>query len=399
MKACLITIGDELLEGVIRNSNAEWFGEKLWDSGLSLERHISVSDDAQTISEIVQVITESMDICVLSGGLGPTSDDQTTAAIANALNSQLIVDTNALTGLLAAGLSESRAARQAQRPECAQSLKNHAGHAPIIKFQLNGCLCFALPGVPKEFKAGFQHHISPLVKPTEPYHSVTLSCLNIGESTLSARVASADLPPQVDCRYQAAPPFTHLRLRSRSKQMIDDSTALLTPLLGVHHIKYEADELNRMLSAALKALNWSISTAESCTSGLISAELGRLSGASSFLQGGICAYSNTVKTQVLGVKQSTIEEFGAVSEACAREMALNVRSVLNTEVGLSVTGIAGPDGGTPTKPVGTVCFGWSFEDQTITETVQFRGNRASIRKASAVWSLNRCLELLRAHNQ
>lgn len=396
LNICLLTIGDELLEGVIRNTNAEWFCTELWSKGLPAAAHVSLPDDAEVIASMLSGLCERFDLCVLCGGLGPTTDDVTAEALGLMADTNLVPDNVQQARLTELGLTFERASLQARRPETATAHENKVGYAPLLSMHYKTCRVVALPGVPREFKSGVEMLVLPFLQRSTSCHAQTLSFLNLGESRLSAAVEAAQLDPKVEVRYQAAPPFTHLRLRSDNASPMEIAIDRLTTALQPHWIPHTGDALLRKLAARAEAASLWIATAESCTSGMIGAALGRLPGASGFLIGGVIAYSNEVKQHNLGVTKTTLERHGAVSEACAAEMAEGVCRTFRADVGLSVTGIAGPGGGSKDKPVGTVCFGWCVNGQTRTETINFRGNRTSIREASAVWSLNRCLELLSA---
>ena len=396
MNICLLTIGDELLEGIIRNSNAEWLSQTLWARGVSLHEHVTVPDRVEQIADRLILLAQKADICVLSGGLGPTTDDVTVSALATALGEEIVIDQTQQQRLLELGLSLERAQYQARRPQSARSIDNAAGHAPLLSLMLGSCAVIVLPGVPREFKSGVTTQVLPLTVGASSYAAKTLSFLNLGESRLHASVQAAKLDRSIEVRFQASPPYTHLRLRSLDADLLSSVVKHFTVELRQHWVPHTGSALIEALKTALVTTGQTISTAESCTAGMIAAELGRIAGASSYFMGGVVSYSNDAKVNLLNVNRATIAENGAVSEQCAAEMAEGTRAALGTDVGLSVTGVAGPGGGSLEKPVGTVCFGWSVRDRTITETVHFRGKRTSIREASTVWSLNRCLELLSA---
>ncbi len=398
LKISVLTIGDELLEGVILNTNAQWLGQELWALGLSLSEHATVPDDVSEIALAVERLSQRNDVCILSGGLGPTTDDVTVEGLAHALKEPIVTDETQFARLRKIGLNHARAQHQARRPNSAQAVDNSKGHAPLIQCHLNACLCVALPGVPREFKSGFSTIVHPALENLNTYTSKSLAFLNLGESRLMETVQALNLSSVIECRYLADPPLTHLRLRTEHDENFIDTVQQITTQLAPHYLPKSGEALMEALHLALSDQNLTIATAESCTSGLIADALANRAGSSRFLLGGIVAYSNEVKLNQLEVNPSTLSQFGAVSETCAQEMALNVCRILEADVGLSVTGIAGPGGGTDDKPVGTVCFGWHLDNQTIVQTVLFRGNRSSIRRASAVWSLHRCLELIRARS-
>ena len=396
MNICLLTIGDELLEGIIRNSNAEWLATELWASGMTLNEHVTVADRTEDIANTLVRLSKTADLCVVSGGLGPTPDDLTIDALATMVGDPLVTDEGQFQRLLQKGLAKDRARHQSRRPESAQSFDNPEGQAPFISMTVDQCTVIAFPGVPHEFRSGARTHVLTEFVSSRIYAAQTLTCVNLGESRLYDTVEAVGISSGVDVRYQAAPPYTHLRLRSLDAVLLDETVTQLSSKLSRYLMPYTGEALMRRLKELLDHHALSISTAESCTAGMIASQLGHLPGSSSFLLGGVVSYSNEVKTNTLGVSASTLLEFGAVSERCALEMAEGICRVLGSDIGLSVTGIAGPGGGSKEKPVGTVCFAWSIQGKTITETVHFRGKRTSIRQASTVWSLNRCMELLSA---
>ena len=396
MKIALLTIGDELLEGAISNSNAQWASQELWTQGLSFQTHLTVRDDKECIVGALNEVKNTHDMCIISGGLGPTPDDVTVAALSQFLEQPMISDEKQCARLVGKGLPFEKAQRLSLRPKSSESFDNHVGQAPLILGQKSEFRFLALPGVPSEFKGGF-NQLMPRILMTESHvHHRQLTFINLGETALVKAWRALGQEDKVQARYLADAPFTHLRLVSKDLTALEASVKDVATKLSSQLIEHDADQRLTSLSEQLNRLGASIATAESCTAGMIAAELGRLSGASSFLQGGVVAYSNDVKIKQLGVSHDIISQFGAVSEPCAAAMARGVCDLLGADVGVSVTGIAGPGGGTNDKPVGTVCFGWSIFGEVRTQTMQFRGDRTSIRIASAVWSLHQARESLRA---
>lgn len=396
MKIALLTIGDELLEGTISNSNAQWASQELWTQGLSFQTHLTVRDNTASIVRALSEVKLTHDVCVISGGLGPTPDDVTVAALSQFLEESLTSDEKQRTRLVQKGLPFEKADRLSLRPKSSESFDNRVGQAPLILGRKSEFRFLALPGVPSEFKDGFRQ-LMPKILTTESHvHHRQLTFINLGETALVKAWRALEQGTEVQARYLADAPFTHLRLVSKDIVSLEKSANDVATKLSSQLIEHDADRRLTSLSAQLNRLGVSIATAESCTAGMIASELGRLSGASSFLQGGVVAYSNDVKMRQLGVSPRTLAQFGAVSEPCAASMARGVCDLLGAEVGVSVTGIAGPGGGSEDKPVGTVCFGWCIFGEVRTQTIRFRGDRTSIRIGSTVWSLHQALESLRA---
>ena len=370
MKVDIITIGDEILIGQIVDTNSAWMSQRLGEIGASVRRKYSVGDVA---SEIRGAIVESLsvaDVVITTGGLGPTKDDITKRVLAEMFDCELVRDEDtyarvermmALRGIEFNELNKA----QALVPEGCRVLPNHKGTAPGMWFEREGRVVVCLPGVPFEMEALMSGSVLPLLQERFNLSAVvhrTAITFGLAESMLAERIAAWEsaLPEFLHLAYLPSPSQLRLRLsaydveREVAEMAIDEQFELLMPLLGDLFVGWDGATVQSAVAEMLIAKGQTLAAAESCTGGALSAKFTAMNGASSYFMGGVVSYSNEVKNQVLGVSAEDLETYGAVSEPVARQMAEGVRRVCGTTWGVSTTGIAGPTGGTPDKPVGTV---------------------------------------------
>ena len=370
MKVDIITIGDEILIGQIVDTNSAWMSQRLGEIGASVRRKYSVGDVA---SEIRGAIVESLsvaDVVITTGGLGPTKDDITKRVLAEMFDCELVRDEDtyarvermmALRGIEFNELNKA----QALVPECCRVLPNHKGTAPGMWFEREGRVVVCLPGVPFEMEALMSESVLPMLQERFNLSAVvhrTAITFGLAESMLAERIAAWEdaLPEFLHLAYLPSPSQLRLRLsaydveREVAERAIDEQFSLLMPLLGDLFVGWDGATVQSAVAEMLIAKGQTLAAAESCTGGALSAKFTAMNGASSYFMGGVVSYSNEVKNRVLGVRAEDLETYGAVSEPVARQMAEGVRRVCGTTWGVSTTGIAGPTGGTPDKPVGTV---------------------------------------------
>ena len=370
MKVDIITIGDEILIGQIVDTNSAWMSQRLGEIGASVRRKYSVGDVA---SEIRGAIVESLsvaDVVITTGGLGPTKDDITKRVLAEMFDCELVRDEDtyarvermmALRGIEFNELNKA----QALVPECCRVLPNHKGTAPGMWFEREGRVVVCLPGVPFEMEALMTESVLPMLQERFNLSAVvhrTAITFGLAESMLAERIAAWEdaLPEFLHLAYLPSPSQLRLRLsaydveREVAERAIDEQFSLLMPLLGDLFVGWDGATVQSAVAEMLIAKGQTLAAAESCTGGALSAKFTAMNGASSYFMGGVVSYSNEVKNRVLGVRAEDLETYGAVSEPVARQMAEGVRRVCGTTWGVSTTGIAGPTGGTPDKPVGTV---------------------------------------------
>ncbi|MBO5361791.1 MAG: CinA family nicotinamide mononucleotide deamidase-related protein [Paludibacteraceae bacterium] len=400
MRAEIITIGDELLIGQVVDTNSAWMAERLNESGIELYQITSVHDDREHILKALDDAFSRADIVLTTGGLGPTKDDITKHVMCEYFGTTLVEDSRVREHIHE--LYKERpdvlnrlTATQWLVPESAKILTNRVGSAPIMVFEQTGKLLVALPGVPHEMKIAMREQVMPFLEFRERSQSElqngasaysleasgeiihrTMMLYGIAESTLAIRIEEWEnaLPTTMHLAYLPKDGIIRLRLSSygeATKEEIEQQIANLKPLIAGNLIATEDLPLETILGNQLKARHQTIATAESCTGGRLAAALNAQSGASAYYMGSVVAYDNTIKEQVLGVKHSTLEKYGAVSEQTVREMAEGVRALMNTDYAIATSGIAGPTGGTPEKPVGTVWIAWATPDGTTAECYHF----------------------------
>lgn len=383
MIASIITIGDELLIGQVVDTNSAWMAERLNEAGIELYQITSVHDDREHILKALDEAFSRADIVLTTGGLGPTKDDITKHVMCEYFGTTLVEDSRVREHIHE--LYEERpdvlnrlTATQWLVPESATILPNRVGSAPIMVFEQTGKLLVALPGVPHEMKIAMAEQVLPYIGSKgrgEIIHR-TMMLYGIAESTLALQIEDWEnaLPQSMHLAYLPKDGIIRLRLSSygeATKEEIEQQLANLKPLIAGNLIATEDLPLETILGNQLKARHQTIATAESCTGGRLAAALNAQSGASAYYMGSVVAYDNTIKEQVLGVRHDTLEKYGAVSEQTVREMAEGVRALMNTDYAIATSGIAGPTGGTPEKPVGTVWIAWATPDGTTAECYHF----------------------------
>ncbi len=367
-----LAIGDELLDGRIADTNSQTLADALYRHRVSLSGARVVDDDIDRIEAALLDLAATADIIVTSGGLGPTTDDVTAQAVARAAGVDVTRDQATLDKLQALFAKRTlpmpaNNERQADVPVGADIWPNGAGISPGFLTRVGPATVVSLPGVPREYRWFVAEHVVGLVTGRLPDRVATahrtVRGLGIAESALADVVEKMQLGPEVRIQYRTRFPENHVRFivtakspeeaDARAAQLAEEAAAAIG---GAVYAIGERD-LEDLLLTALVDAEATVSLAESCTGGLIAERLTAVPGASRAFWGGAVTYANEAKVAVLGVNPDTLAAHGAVSEEVAAEMAQGARERLGTTYALSVTGIAGPDGGTPEKPVGTVCFG------------------------------------------
>ncbi len=383
MRAEIITIGDELLIGQVVDTNSAWMAERLNEAGIELYQITSVHDDREHILKALDEAFSRADIVLTTGGLGPTKDDITKHVMCEYFGTTLVEDSRVREHIHE--LYKERpdvlnrlTATQWLVPESATILPNRVGSAPIMVFEQTGKLLVALPGVPHEMKIAMTEQVLPYIgsKGSGEIIHRTMMLYGIAESTLALKIEEWEnaLPQSMHLAYLPKDGIIRLRLSSygeATKEEIEQQIANLKPLIAGNLIATEDLPLETILGNELKARHQTIATAESCTGGRLAAALNAQSGASAYYMGSVVAYDNRIKEQVLGVAHDTLLEWGAVSEQTVREMAEGVRALMNTDYAIATSGIAGPTGGTPEKPVGTVWIAWAMPEGTIAKCFHF----------------------------
>lgn len=382
MKVQIISIGNELLIGDTINTNASWMGEFMTSLGFEVTEVYTISDELHLIKSTISRSMKHSDVVLCTGGLGPTHDDITKAAIADLFNSKMRVDEQVLDYIKR--MFESRNIpfsksnhAQAEIPENCEVLFNKMGTAPGMWFKENDCYLACMPGVPYEMKYLMKYPIAEKLRTAFGevgfLYSRYLKTVGIGESTLSDSIIgdiTNFLTDGVSLAYLPMPGGVTLRLNGKgtTKQEAEGSVQKLASHIYSKASIYIIGEgkhltISESVGKILRQQGKTIATAESCTGGMIANELTNIAGSSTYMMGGIVSYANSVKVNQLGVLKSDLESVGAVSKEVALQMAKGVAEELGTDIGISTTGIAGPDGGSDEKPVGTVWMGyWSKEE-------------------------------------
>ena len=392
MKAHLLTIGDELLIGQTTNTNAAWLGRRLSRLGIRVGRTVTMSDSRDAIQQGLDRAYRDARLVICTGGLGPTHDDVTRTVVGEYFDAPLHPDEALLDRVQRYYNRRDRdmppsAPSLAQVPEGFEPLDNPVGAAVGLWYEApDGRIAVLLPGIPDEMKSIFDAAVEPRLEALPgvgEVHHRTLVTAGIGETALQKRLGDLSDALRDDVHLAYLPSTSGVRLRLSADGTEADATARLNEVEGV--IRERAGTyiigtgdvtLEEALGGLLRDRDATIAAAESATGGLIGHRLTGVAGASDYFMGGIVAYANRVKTAVLGVEAAAIREHGAVSEAVAKQMAAGVRAALETTLGVSTTGIAGPTGGTPDKPVGTVWVGVADADGAHARQHQFVEDRS-----------------------
>jgi len=396
MTAAILSIGTELTRGEIVNTNAAWLSAELTAAGFTVDAIEVIADDMDRMVSTIQRIAAGHRVVIVTGGLGPTTDDMTAAAAAKAAGVSLVRDESALLAIRRRVEARGRTMnagheKQADLPAGADVLPNGVGTAPGFSFAIGDTPLFFLPGVPREMKRMFTDQVLPRIRPTAPNNTfqVRLRTYGLGESLVGQALKDIEgTHAGVTLGYRVHFPEVDVKVHARgaNQQLARDlalrAAAEVRKRLG--DVVYgEGDEaFAEMVGRAVRSRGYSLALAESCTGGLIAHMLTHYP-ASDYLVGGAVTYANSAKTRLLGVSEDTLRGHGAVSAEVAAEMAEGVRRVCETDVGLSVTGIAGPTGGTAEKPVGLVYWAVSHPGGTVVRTKVFQGEREEVQTAAA----------------
>lgn len=387
----IITVGDEILYGQITDTNSQWMSAELDKIGIRTVRKTSVGDSREAILSALQAAEAVADIILITGGLGPTKDDITKQTLAEYFNTELVFDQSVLDNITRLFSARGREVtptnrRQAYVPAGCRVLQNLIGTAPGMWLERNGKVFVSLPGIPYEMKKLMSEQVLPALQAqfrTPHIIHRMIKTVNIPESTLSDLIESWELalPPHIKLAYLPRMGQVRLRLtgtgtdKAALQAEIDRETEKVVAIIGKYFYGYDEEEIETKVAELLMAQGKTIATAESCTGGYIAHQFTKHAGSSRYFVGGIVAYSNEVKISQLGVLPETLATHGAVSEPTVRQMAENVRVRYGASIGIATTGIAGPDGGTPEKPVGTVWIGYADGTQTIAKKLALAQER------------------------
>ena len=388
-RAVLLSQGDEVITGQTLDSNAAWLAEQLTSFGFEVVLQLTVGDRVDDIAWGLELGCQRGDVLICTGGLGPTQDDLTVEVVAQITQDQLTLDQGTLDHIQALYKSIRRVMppaniKQAMLPSRATILKNDWGTAPGLHVEHSDCQAYFVPGVPREMKALWKHRILPDLSARfqlPPERLLVFRCMGVHESKLAELMAPFNERPGMVLGFRTMLPENQVKLRlsaELSEQDEQDARAEALQILGKHCYGVNSGNLVQVIGELLTERQEALATAESCTGGSISAQLTAVPGSSGYFMQGVCAYANAAKTQQAGVPAELIQTYGAVSEPVAVAMAEGIRERAGTTYGLSTTGIAGPGGGSPDKPVGTVHIACATPKGTHHVKLALRGSRDRI---------------------
>jgi len=391
MKAEIITIGDELLIGQTIDTNSAWMGAELSSIGFEVVQITSISDKKNHIISTLKTKVGQADVVLITGGLGPTSDDITKQTLCEFFETKLVFCEevyNDIEKMLIRRnfLMNDNNRRQAEIPESCRVLRNATGTAPGMWFEKDGTIFISMPGVPYEMKYIMTEHVIPELKSRfTSQHIIHRNIMTYG--TFEARLAEilsdfeASLPDNIKLAYLPSSGVIKLRLsgngtsRSKLESIVGEQLDKLYKIIPEFIYGENEESLEMVTGKLLSNKNQTLSTAESCTGGRISQLITSVPGSSAYFKGSVIAYDNSVKTGILGVSSDLINKWGAVSRETVVKMAEGVRALLNTDYAVATSGIAGPTGETDEKPVGTVWIAVASADATVAEKYTFGNDR------------------------
>lgn len=403
MKAEILCVGTELLLGDIVNTNAQYLSSRLADLGISIYHQSVVGDNVERLKKEFEEAFSRADLVITTGGLGPTPDDLTKETGAEYFNKKMLLDQDSLDKLNSYFIKNGKGdlkgnnIKQAYFPEGSVVFPNNHGTAPGCAIDENGKVLIVLPGPPREMKPMFEESVVPFLKKYSKYvlKSKVLKICGIGEGIMAEKIANIinnSTNPTV-APYAKEWEVT-LRITSKANSE-EEASKLIEPVemqirnrLGENIYGENDTSLEEVIAKLLMSKNFTISTAESCTGGMIASRLVDYPGISNVFMEGAVTYSNDAKVNRLNVKKETLEKFGAVSAETAKEMAEGIARTAGTNIGLSTTGVAGPGGGTNEKPVGLVYVGLYINGNVQVKKLELPGNRDMIRRRTTITALD-----------
>ena len=412
MTACVLSIGTEITRGEIVNSNAAWLAEELTRLGLDVTEAVSIPDDRVLVIETLRRVAERHELVVCTGGLGPTTDDITTECVAEVLGVPLERNEASFEAIRARMTRFGRTmaasnTKQADFPKGARVLANPNGTAPGFSVRLGRSAMYFMPGVPLEMKPMFETFVAPDATASVKLgiHQIRFRTFGLPESTVNDRLAGIEEAHGVTIGYRARFPEIEVKVLARAPTPVEAERVARAAANDVQArladvIFAEGDpSFARVLGDLCRERSLSLGTAESCTGGLVAELLTEEPGSSQFFRGAIVAYADAVKKARLGVDAALLAEKGAVSAEVARSMAEGARDALDVDIALAITGIAGPSGGTPTKPVGLVHYAVATKDGTTDRKLMSPTSRSYVRLLSAYAGMRLVRDvILRGHD-
>lgn len=412
--ASIITIGDELLIGQVVDTNSAWMAQELNKIGVSVNRRIAVGDNREDIISALDEAFQISNIVLITGGLGPTADDITKPLLCEYFGGKMIVNEGALQNVkdIFARLNRpmiERNLQQAEVPDTCTVIQNKRGTAPGMWFEKEGRIFVSMPGVPHEMKGMMEDYVLPVLpqKFSMPYITHrTLLTAGVGESFLADVINEWEnkLPSVIKLAYLPNYGMVRLRLTASGSdkgkiiKTIDEEFLKLQELVKEWLVTSEDEPMEAVVAKLLKQRGETLSTAESCTGGYIAHLITSMPGSSDYFYGSVVSYHNSVKQQLLGVEEATLRQHGAVSEEVVVQMVNGVLSQTKTSYAIAVSGIMGPDGGSPEKPVGTVWIATGNSYEVIAKRYHFRFDRRRNTELTATNALNQLRQFILAQS-
>lgn len=412
MHASIITVGDEILIGQVIDTNSAWLGQQFSDIGIKVRKTWSVSDDHGQIILAMQQAMDETDILFMTGGLGPTKDDITKKAIADFLGVELYFDQPTFERIQKIFERLGREMSPHHHDQClmpvgVQILRNSMGTAPGMLFRHQNKIIISMPGVPYEMKAIMAEEVLPWLSQssdTHIYHKTILTACT-GETTIETAISDIlmEMPENIKIAYLPSIASVRLRLSGIGKNKealvtkVENYSEKIVARLGDMVYGFGDSSLEKELLSLCIEKNLKVSTAESCTGGAVAARLVTVPGSSAYFMGGVVAYDNTVKQNMLKVKLETLSEYGAVSEQTVIEMVNGVTSLLKTDIGVSISGIAGPDGGTDQKPVGTIWIAVGNDTNIMTHLLKAGKDRTKNIETATIYAMDLLRRFIQNH--
>lgn len=411
----IITIGDELLIGQVIDTNSAWMAQELNKEGFNVIRRVAIADDKQSILTTLNEEEKHAAIILITGGLGPTSDDITKPTLCQYFNGRMKLNEEALENVkyLFEKVFKKPVTpinlKQAEVPDCCRVLQNKRGTAPGMLFEKNNAVFISLPGVPYEMQGLMLAEVIPFLKEKFTAAQIihkTLLTVGIGESALAEKIKDFEsaLPESIKLAYLPSYGMVRLRLTTKAefhekiRQDMDFAFEELKKLTAEYLVTSNDLQMQEVVAEILTLQNKTLATAESCTGGYIAHLLTSIPGSSKFFNGSVVSYTNQAKEKLLQVQSSTIQQFGAVSENTVKEMLPGALKQLDSNYAIAVSGIMGPDGGTDEKPVGTVWVAVGNSQKIITQKFHFRFNRLQNIHLTALNALNLLRKFLLENN-
>ncbi len=403
MKVEVISIGDELLIGQTVNTNASWMGMALRDIGANIDYGTVIRDEKSMMRDAFDLAFSRVDVVLVTGGLGPTKDDITKKVLCEYFGTELVQNDEVLAHIR--GFFESRGRKmldvnilQAHVPSNATVLHNNFGTAPGMWFEHEGKILVSMPGVPYEMKSIMTDHVIPRLEDRfelDKLYYRTLQIQGMGESYIAELIKDIEEELRTDelsLAYLPSPGLVRLRVSAKdtsvNREKIQGYISRIEDLLPKHAFGYEDDSLPEVIGKLLRDRGETVTTIESCTGGAVAAAITSIPGASDYFHGATVTYSDAIKSGVVGVESKTLKQFGAVSQQTVEEMAHGGRTLMNATYGVALSGIAGPEGGTDEKPVGTVWIAIATSEGVFSKKCLFEKDRSRNIRRSVLTALN-----------